>query len=107
MPVITYVESNGEQHQLEVPEGVSLMQAAVDNALSGMVGECCGSLACATCHCYIDMAWLAKVGKPGEMENDMLACSPVETRANSRLACQIEISHALNGLVVYLPASQF
>lgn len=107
MPVVTFIEFDGSRHELNLTEGQSVMQAAVDHALNGIVGECCGSLACATCHCYVDEGWVDKVASPSEMEKDMLSCSPVELKPNSRLGCQIAISEALDGLVVHLPESQF
>ncbi len=107
MPVVTFVEFDGSRHELNVAEGQNVMQAAVDHALSGIVGECCGSMACATCHCYVDEDWANKVSSPSDMEKDMLGCSPVELKPTSRLGCQITLSDALDGLVVHLPESQF
>lgn len=107
MAVVTYVEHNGTRHQVEVPEGDSVMQGAVDNLIQGIVAECGGGLACATCHCYVDDAWTDKVGPASQMEQDMLEFSASETRPTSRLSCQITVSDALDGLVVYLPESQF
>jgi ferredoxin, 2Fe-2S len=81
MPRITYIEHDGTAHEIDVNNGVSLMQGAMDNAISGIVAECGGGLACATCHCFIDEAWLGRTGKASEAELQMLefsaaACTP-------------------------------
>ena len=107
MPNVTLVEFDGSRHTLEVPEGQSIMQTAVDHSLPGIVGECCGSMACATCHCFIDADWTEKVGPPSQLEQDLLEGSPVETQTNSRLGCQVAVTAALDGLIVHLPESQF
>ena len=107
MPFVTYVEHNGTRHRLEATEGESVMQVAVDNMIQGIVAECGGGLACATCHCYVDDAWIERVGPASEVEQQMLEFTANETRPGSRLSCQIAISAELDGLVVYLPESQF
>lgn len=106
MPSVTYVEHNGARHEVDVPAGTTVMQAAIDNSIQGIVGECGGGLACATCHCYVDDAWTAKVGEASEMEQQMLEFAN-NAKANSRLSCQITMSEELDGLVVELPESQF
>lgn len=106
MALVTYVRHDGASFEVEVPAGTSVMQAAVDNMIDGIVGECGGSCSCATCHCYVDAAWVDKLPKPSGMEKDMLECV-LEPRDNSRLSCQIKVTDALNGLVVHLPESQF
>ena len=103
---VTYIESNGEQHQVNLENGQSIMQGALDNLIEGILGECGGCCSCATCHCYVDDAWLAKVGMPDDMEKDMLD-SVVDPQSSSRLSCQIQMSDDLDGLVVRLPESQF
>jgi 2Fe-2S ferredoxin len=106
MALVTYVRHDGASFEVEVPKGTSVMQAAVDNMIDGIVGECGGSCSCATCHCYVDEAWVAKLPKPSGMEKDMLECV-LEPKPNSRLSCQIVVTDELNGLVVHLPESQF
>lgn len=106
MPLVTYISHDGTINEIEVPVGNSVMQGAVDNMLDGIIAECGGSCSCATCHCYVDAAWLDKVPPASEMEKDMLECV-LEPKDNSRLSCQIEISEELDGLVVRLPESQF
>lgn len=103
---VTYIESNGEQHQVNLENGQSIMQGALDNLIEGILGECGGCCSCATCHCYVDDAWLEKVGAPDDMEQDMLD-SVVDPQSSSRLSCQIQMSDDLDGLVVRLPESQF
>ena len=103
---VTYIESNGEQHQVNLENGQSIMQGALDNLIEGILGECGGCCSCATCHCYVDGAWLEKVGAPDDMEKDMLD-SVVDPQSSSRLSCQIQMSDDLDGLVVRLPESQF
>lgn len=83
------------------------MQLAVDNSINGIVGECGGGMACATCHCYVDEAWIERVGPAPAIEQQMLESSANETKAGSRLGCQITISSELDGLVIHLPESQY
>lgn len=106
MPLVTYISHDGTTNEIEVPAGNSVMQGAVDNMLDGIIAECGGSCSCATCHCYVDEAWLDKVPPASEMEKDMLECV-LEPQANSRLSCQIDVTEELNGLVIRLPESQF
>jgi 2Fe-2S ferredoxin len=107
MAIVTYVEHDGVQHQVEVPNGDSVMQGAMRQNLQGIVAECGGGLACATCHCYVEDAWIERAGAASEMELQMLDFSPNATTPGSRLSCQIIVSDALDGLVVRLPESQF
>ena len=107
MPKVTYIEHDGTPHAVEVPEGDSVMQGAVNNMINGIAGECGGGLACATCHCYVDDAWIDRVGAAAGAENEMLEVTSSERRPSSRLGCQITISEALDGLVVRLPETQY
>ena len=106
MTHITYTEHDGRSVTVDVSEGWSLMQAAIANGVEGIVGECGGSCACATCHCYVDEARLADLPPPSEAELAMLESVAAERRPNSRLACQIKASPALAGLVLTLPETQ-
>ncbi len=106
MPKITYIEPQGANHTIDVPAGMSVMQGAVNNSIDGILAECGGSCACATCHVYVDPAWLDKLEPMAETEDDMLECTASERRENSRLSCQIVVGEALDGLVVHLPESQ-
>ena len=107
MPKITYIEHNGREHRVEVPDGLSVMRGAVDNNIPGIDADCGGECACATCHVYVDEAWLAKIGTPAarSQEASMLSFAAL-AQPNSRLSCQIAVSDALDGLVVRLPEGQ-
>lgn len=105
MPKICYIEHDGKEHPIEVPVGMSVMEGAVQNNVPGIDAHCGGACACATCHVYIDKDWWEWIGEPSAVEASMLDFT--EHRSpNSRLSCQIEVSDALAGLVVRLPASQ-
>ena len=106
MALITYIEHDGTEHKVEVETGYSVMQAALDNMLQGIVAECGGACSCATCHCYIDGAWTDKVGQPEGIESEMIEFA-TDRRDNSRLSCQLTVTEELDGLVVHLPESQY
>jgi 2Fe-2S ferredoxin len=99
MPKITFIGSDGTAVEVDATNGHSLMEVAVDNGITGMVAECGGACACATCHAYIDTAWLDNLSAMADMEDAMLD-STLDRRPNSRLSCQIEVSDSLDGLVV-------
>ncbi len=105
MPKITFIEFNGTAHDVVAQTGLSLMRAAVDNGVPGIDADCGGECACATCHVYVEPAWLEKTGAQTQMEQSMLNFAAA-TQENSRLACQIPITEALDGLVVRLPEGQ-
>ncbi len=105
MPKITYVEFDGASHVVEVPVGQSVMQGAIRNDVPGIEADCGGACSCATCHCYVDAQWLPLTGGPGEIEAAMLDLAD-NVHPDSRLACQIKVSEALDGLVVRMPKSQ-
>ncbi len=107
MACVTYVNHDGTENVIDVPNGDSVMQGAVNNMIEGIVAECGGGLSCATCHCYVDDAWIDRVGLPSEAETQMLESTPAEKRHGSRLSCQIAVSDVLDGLVVHLPKSQY
>lgn len=108
MVAVTIVDHDGTRHELNVPSGNTLMQAAVSNNVRGIVADCGGGLSCATCHCYIDDAWLGKVGgASSDAESQLLECVAAERKSTSRLSCQIKVTDAMEGLVVHLPESQF
>ncbi len=106
MTQVTIIDPAGAEHQVDVESGTTLMQAAMDNGIDGIVAECGGACSCATCHCYLDDAWYAKAGEPSDIEKDMLDCV-IDPQPTSRLSCQVVITDDLNGLVVRLPKSQF
>jgi 2Fe-2S ferredoxin len=99
MPQITFIGNDGRSVTVTAKVGHSLMEVAVDNDIAGMVAECGGACACATCHTYIDAAWIERMPPMQEMEDAMLD-SAMDRRDNSRLSCQIEVSDALDGLVI-------
>jgi ferredoxin, 2Fe-2S len=106
MALVTYIDPDGTRHEFDVPKGDSVMRGAVNNLLSGIVAECGGGLACATCHCYVDEAWIDRVGGPSQIESEMLESAASELRRGSRLSCQIFITDELDGLIVHLPETQ-
>ena len=99
MPKINYRLIDGGVAELEVDNGYSVMEGAVNAGIDGIVAECGGACACATCHAYIDEAWLDKLPAMDDMEDAMLDAA-YERRDNSRLTCQIEVSDELDGLIV-------
>jgi 2Fe-2S ferredoxin len=107
MAKITYIEHHGTPHTVDVRNGKSVMQGAVDHNVPGIDADCGGECACATCHVYVDAAWLAVTGlpAPGSQEASMLSFAAV-TQADSRLSCQIAVTDALDGLVVRMPEGQ-
>lgn len=105
MPKITYIQANGNAYDVEVNNGSTVMEGAVNNMIDGIVAECGGNCSCATCHCYVDDLWLDQVGPPDELEAAMLE-AVIEPKDNSRLSCQIKVVEALDGLIVRLPISQ-
>ncbi|MFA7603809.1 MAG: 2Fe-2S iron-sulfur cluster-binding protein [Novosphingobium sp.] len=108
MPQVIYVEHGGSRHAVDVPVGENVMRGALYNGIEGIIGECGGGLSCATCHCYVDDAWTAKVGGPnGQAEEELLESASAEVRPTSRLSCQIEMTPELDGLVVHLPETQY
>ena len=106
MAKITFVQHDGKSQTVTAEAGMTVMEAAKKNLIDGIEAECGGACACATCHVYVEAAWRDKVGKPADMEEDMLDFA-FDVREESRLACQIKVTDALDGLVVKVPAKQF
>jgi ferredoxin, 2Fe-2S len=106
MPRITFIESTGERKEVEATVGESVMRAAIDNGVDGIAAECGGCLSCATCHAYVGEEWVDRLTPPTEEEQVMVECA-IDVRPNSRLTCQIQVTDALDGLVVEIPASQY
>jgi ferredoxin, 2Fe-2S len=106
MAKITYIEHSGRRHEVEVPNGLTVMEGARDNGIPGIEADCGGACACSTCHVYVDPDWVAKLPPKQAMEEDMLefAYEPDPTR--SRLTCQLKVTPALDGLVVQMPERQ-
>ena len=105
MPKITYIESSGTEHAVDAEVGSTVMESAIKNGVPGIEAECGGACACATCHVYVDEAFVDAVGSPEAMEEDMLDFA-YDVRPNSRLSCQIKVRDALDGLVVRVPERQ-
>ncbi len=103
---VTFISPGDVRHEVAATEGSTLMQAAVNNNVPGIAADCGGACACGTCHVYVDPAWIAATGTPNEIEAGMLEFT-LDPRPNSRLACQIKITQALDGLVVDVPGSQY
>jgi 2Fe-2S ferredoxin len=101
-----YIDHQGDQEELDIPVGWSLMQAAISNGIDGIEGECGGSCCCATCHVYVDEAFLDKLDPMTDTENGLLDNTVSERKENSRLACQLKASPALDGITLHLPEEQ-
>jgi 2Fe-2S ferredoxin len=106
MPMVTYVLPSGASRQLDVPTGMSVMQAALNHRIDGILGECGGSCMCATCHVYVDPAFLSRIPRAASNEKSMLSIAAEGPHPNSRLSCQIKMTEEMNGIVVRLPAKQ-
>lgn len=106
MPVITFIHPDGKSERVETGDGESAMQAATRRGLDGILAECGGNAMCATCHVYVDEAWLARLPAVAEDEDALLDGTAAERLPNSRLSCQIMITPALEGLVLRLPERQ-
>ena len=105
MPKITYIEHSGKSHTIEVANGLSVMEGAVQNNIPGIDADCGGSMACATCHVYVKEEWFNKLPKKEDGEEDMLDMA-FEPKKNSRLSCQLMVSEQIDGLIVNLPEKQ-
>jgi ferredoxin, 2Fe-2S len=105
MPKITFIEHDGTVHDVQAADGESIMEAAMRGSVAGIVAECGGSCTCATCHIYVDEAWLAKTGERSLEEDEQLD-NAFDVRPNSRLSCQIKMSEELDGILVRTPSYQ-
>ena len=106
MAKITYIEWSGTRHQVEVPNGLTVMEGARDNGIPGIEADCGGACACSTCHVYVDPGWVDRLPAKEAMEEDMLDFAYQPDPARSRLTCQLKVSDALDGLVVQMPEKQ-
>ena len=105
MAKITYIEHNGTNHTIDVQNGLTVMEGAVQNNIPGIDADCGGSMACATCHVYVKDEWFNKIPKKEDGEEDMLDMA-FEPQKNSRLSCQIVVTDDLDGLTVNIPSKQ-
>jgi 2Fe-2S ferredoxin len=106
MPAVTFVQSSGERKTVQALEGESVMQVARRSGVPGIVADCGGELSCATCHVIVDEQWLAALPSRTCDEEEMLECTAEMPTPCSRLACQVRITPALEGLVVHVPRTQ-
>ena len=105
MAKITYIEHTNKEHIVEVPNNMSVMEGALQNNIPGIDADCGGSMACATCHVYVNEKWFNKLEKKEEGEEDMLDMA-YQTNKFSRLSCQLLVSDKLDGLIVRMPSKQ-
>ena len=105
MTRITYIKHNKKSQTIDVANGLSVMEGAVENNIPGIDADCGGSMACATCHVYVKEEWFNKLPKKEDGEEDMLDMA-YEPNKFSRLSCQLTVSDELEGLVVNLPVKQ-
>lgn len=105
MVKVTYIDHCGTSRDVDVERGLSVMEGATRNGVPGIDADCGGAMACATCHVYVDSAWLSVVAPPKDEETDMLDFAQ-DVRDDSRLSCQIIVNEELDGLVVRTPISQ-
>ncbi|MES2631403.1 MAG: 2Fe-2S iron-sulfur cluster-binding protein [Pseudomonadota bacterium] len=108
MPTVNYLDPAGKNHAIEVPIGQSIMEGAVRNGIPGVLAECGGNLSCATCHVYIDEAWLARVGsaEAGSLEDEMLDNVSSDRLPTSRLSCQVKVAAEMDGVAVRVAPQQ-
>ena len=105
MAKITYITSDAKIHEIEVQNGLTVMEGAVQNNIPGIDADCGGGMACATCHVYVKDEWFDKINKKSEGEDDMID-QAYEPKKSSRLSCQIQVSPEIDGLEVHLPGKQ-
>ena len=106
MPTITFIHPDKRREAVNAEIGDSAMRTALSHGIDEIVAECGGNAVCATCHVYVDEAWLPKLVPVAADEDDLLDGTATERLPNSRLSCQIRITPALDGLVLRLPERQ-
>ncbi|MES2258439.1 MAG: 2Fe-2S iron-sulfur cluster-binding protein [Pseudomonadota bacterium] len=105
MPIITFIEHDGTEHAVAATTGQTVMQAAVDNLIPSILGQCGGDCTCGTCHCYVDGEWADRIAAAADDEKAMLEFT-LGVQQTSRLSCQIVVSEQIEGIVLRLPQSQ-
>ena len=105
MPKITYIDHKGNTQRVNVDNGLTVMEGAIQNNIPGIDADCGGGMACATCHVYVQDEWFDKLPKKEDGEEDMLDMA-FEPKKNSRLSCQLIITDELDGLIVTIPEKQ-
>jgi 2Fe-2S ferredoxin len=106
MPQITYVQADGARRTIEVAVGANVMRTAIEHDVPGIVAECGGACACATCHVYVDAQFLPQLPLMNEIEDEMLESAVSPRRGESRLSCQLVVKSGLETLVVTIPPEQ-
>jgi 2Fe-2S ferredoxin len=106
MPKVTYISHTGESTTIDVPVGQTVMENAIKHGIDGIVAECGGAMMCATCHVYVDPAFVELLPAIGEEQEEMLGVTAAERKPNSRLSCQIEMKPEYAGLIVRMPERQ-
>ena len=104
---VRFIEASGEEHLVEAAVGISAMEAAIQNGVPGIDGDCGGNAACGTCHVLVDRAWIDRVGVERSDHEEAMIELIEDAQDNSRLCCQIALSDALDGIVLHLPEAQF
>ena len=105
MPKITYITHDKQNHTIDVQNGLTVMEGAIQNNITGIDADCGGGMACATCHVYVKEEWLDKLSKKEDGEEDMLDMA-FEPKKNSRLSCQLVVTDEIDGLIVNIPSKQ-
>ena len=105
MPKITYKDKDGNSKTIEVEKGLTVMEGAIQNDIPGIAADCGGSMACSTCHVYVEEKWFDKLPKAEDAEVDMIDMA-YDPKKNSRLSCQLIVTNELDGLIVTTPEKQ-
>ena len=105
MPKVNYKTQDDKTHTIDVPNGLTVMEGAIQNDVPGIDADCGGGMSCATCHVYVNKEWLDKLPTKEDGEEDMLDMA-FQPKKNSRLSCQLIVSDTLDGLVVNIPSKQ-
>ena len=106
MPIVTYISPSGISRKIDVPSGMSVMQAALNHKVEGILGECGGNCMCATCHVFVDLSFMNRIPPAKDNEKFMLSIAAEGPETSSRLSCQIKMTEDLDGIVVRLPGKQ-
>lgn len=106
MPRITFIEHDGQAHAVEARVGTSLMRAAADHGVPGIMADCGGEMTCGSCHGFIDERWPRALAGRGANETALIEAAGW-LQPNSRLTCQLQVQAWMDGMVVRLPASQY
>ena len=105
MPKITYITHDNQNYTIDVQNGLTVMEGAIQNNITGIDADCGGGMACATCHVYVKEEWFDKLSKKEDGEEDMLDMA-FEPKKNSRLSCQLVVTDEIDGLIVNIPSKQ-